>query len=92
MKKTLIDWPALIEQQKHSGVSQKKFCVERGVTYSSFGYRKKRLGKVSSAIEISRPKFIELDLSTSVLPQRGHEDLVVELSFGVVMHFRGISR
>lgn len=36
-------WRARIEAWRASGLSQKAWCIKEGVTYSSFGYWRKRL-------------------------------------------------
>jgi hypothetical protein len=96
VRKSRVDWPAVLEQFRESGLSQKRFCEENGVPLSSLGYwlqKGRRSGKIANAAE---HRFIELDLSSdTVATARGGQkpaDVVVELPFGVVIRFRGVAR
>jgi hypothetical protein len=94
MRKSSTDWPALLEQHKASGLSQKAFCRQEGVALSTFTYwMKKTNGKASHN---KRGNFIELDLlgesGPAAAPADGRIDLIVELPCGVVMRFCGATR
>lgn len=65
---------ALIEEQAESGLSQVKFCEERGITVSSFQWRKRKLEQL----------FLELAVaSTEAKGERGKHEAKLELSGGV---------
>ena len=89
--KSRVNWPALIEQQERSGLSQREFCASQGISLPTFGYWKGKIKK-TNAIELYQPKFIELEAHSALNPPPTHDDLVVELPFGVVMRFRGTTR
>ena len=48
------DWGALIEEQERSGLSQRQFCRERGLSLGSFQHQRYKFRRVS------RSEFIEL--------------------------------
>lgn len=52
MKKT--DWKKTISEQKASGLSVARFCRERGLTDSAFGYWQRKLEGAESAGEFVR--------------------------------------
>jgi len=58
-KKTRIDWENLIAEQEISGLSQKEFCIQRGLSISQLVYHRVKLknkGKVTqSADPILKP-------------------------------------
>jgi hypothetical protein len=49
--KSHIDWTSLIAEQEKSGVSQKEFCIQRGLALSQFVYHRcsKNKSKVTQA-------------------------------------------
>lgn len=47
------EWKALIEEQARSGMSQAKFCEERGITVSSFQWRKRKLEQPFLEVAVS---------------------------------------
>jgi len=50
-------WLAMLEQQKHSGLTVKAWCNENGISENSFYYRQNKLRKrIGSAL----PTFVEL--------------------------------
>ena len=94
MRKPLTDWSIVLEQFAASGLSQTAFSREKGISPRNLAYwlKKQRKNGASSA-SVATPRFIELELGSSTpAPQNAHEELVVELPLGVVMHFRRVAR
>ena len=77
-------WQRHLDDQLSSGLSQRDFCASRGLSLASFGYWKRRLGKVDSPsacgplfipFRPERPRLESIRLS--------HPDgLTVEIPFG----------
>lgn len=51
--KSQIDWTSLIAEQEKSGLSQKEFCIKRGLVFSQFVYHRcsKNKRKITQAVE-----------------------------------------
>jgi hypothetical protein len=96
VRKSTIDWPAVLEQFQESGLSQKRFCEQEGVSLSSLGYWLKKGRRSDSNSKVEKHRFIELDFSPGAVATavRGQKqaDVVVELPFGVVVRFIGVAR
>lgn len=52
-----IDWESLISEQEKSGLSQKKFCIQRGLVLSQFVYYRCRSKNKAKEIQVTQPSF-----------------------------------
>ena len=84
------DWRSVVERFKESGLSQKRFCEQEGISVSTFSYwmRKASVGP----IEAESAAFVELGFVNGIRKEESQPDLVVELPLGVVLRFHGVSR
>lgn len=61
-------WQAMVDEQKNSGLSVRRFCAERGFVLSQFYYWRRRLDPVGAESPLAAadagkgPAFVELDL------------------------------
>lgn len=99
------DWVALSAKWERSGVSQKRFCKKHGLSYGRFcAQRKKLLDREREAgrLEPIRPRklaqFIPVTVEAdepalTVRPDANRRipEVEVELLFGVILRFRGMS-
>ena len=49
VKRSVEEWRALFKAHGHSGLTERKFCVERGLCQKYFNLRKKQLGWAQEA-------------------------------------------
>lgn len=96
MRRSTVDWPAVLERFSSSGLSQKAFCEQNGISISTFNYwMKKRRGgyRTGELTDETGSKFVELEFIPGLQrAMNGAQDLVVELPLGVVLRFRGPGR
>ena len=52
-------WAMLIQESKSSGMSNKEFCMQRGVSEKSFYYWQKKLRM--KLVEVAAPQLVQLD-------------------------------
>ena len=83
-RRSVLQWERLLGEQASSGVSQRAFCDQRGLSHSSFYNWKRRLGE-GVIEESSAAKFIEL----AVEPREATQwEVEFTLSQGVVLRVR----
>lgn len=80
-----LQWEALIEEQEKSGITQKAFCEQRGLTLSQFVYYrgKIRLKKPHDHSEV--PSFASVQIQPSTL--RSSSEVRVLLPNGFQCYF-----
>ncbi|WP_036058461.1 hypothetical protein [Leptospira sp. P2653] len=91
MKKTTIDWPKEFESFSKSGLSQREYCKERRLKYTTFRYHwERRLKKQdkdgfvevpNSVVNVSSafgPEFLTLKIDSS-----GKAHLAINLQLGL---------
>lgn len=79
------DWEALMARYEISDLTQREFCAQQGLAYSSFCYWRKRL-RTPEAVEECEPALIELpSLPSSKLRSWRIE---LDLGQGVVLRMR----
>lgn len=54
---TIEDWKRIIKKWGNSGISQKEFCKQQRISYSSFKYWRKRITKI-----LVFPAFKEIEI------------------------------
>ena len=100
------DWQRLSKEWERSGLSQKQFCEERGVSYISFCYRRGELRKrerqksrlypvptPSKTVGQFIPVSVEIEEPKTVVRKAAVSptpEVEVHLPFGVVLRFRGV--
>ncbi len=80
-RRTRLEWEQILSDYQASGLTQRRFCNERGVAYSSFCYWRKRLSQENGSsplIEIPMD-FNEAEMSGAIRPT---PDWRVELDLG----------
>ncbi len=98
------DWIRFHAQWKQSGLTQKKFCEQQGVSYHLFRCRYSELKRIErESVELSscihQGEFVPVtvEVEEAVPPRCSQSDSVgaispeveVELPFGVILRFRG---
>lgn len=83
-------WQEIVDRFRRSGLSQREFCEDEGLSTSTLSYWLRKLGSRSAPAELDTAQFIRLvDASPSGIEPLS---LVVELPGGVVLRFSGLSR
>ncbi|MBY0292061.1 MAG: hypothetical protein K2W92_02090 [Alphaproteobacteria bacterium] len=73
------EWGRLIEEWRQSGLSQRKFCTQAGVSYSSYKYWNSRLGQPKvkkSGQGYFVPVLVEEAENPSPLESKDHADSI----------------
>lgn len=60
-------WAMLIQESKSSGMTNKDFCIQRGVSEKSFYYWQKKLR--TKLAEAAAPQLVQLDIKAPRLIQ-----------------------
>ena len=83
VRRSAAQWSRLIAEQSGSGLSQRRFCEDRGLSYSTFSVWRRR---VASGEGEEAAGFVEV----TVEPPRREPDWDVELALGndVVLRIR----
>ena len=99
------DWALLLAKWARSGISQKKFCQKHGLSYGQFCSRRKVLldrERQAGRLQPARPRKIgrfipvTVEVEEPAFEIRPHANRVtpeieIELPFGVLLRFRGMS-
>lgn len=92
-QRSRIEWQELIEEQAVSGLSQKAFCSQRGISVATFGYWKRKLRHESSSLPmgsgaetVSLADWIELPTHESA--SGGGWQVELELGNGLCLRLR----
>jgi hypothetical protein len=85
-KRSRVDWEALMARYEISDLTQREFCVQQGLAYSSFCYWRKRLHTIEAVENSTPPPLIELPSlpSSELRPWR----VELDLGQGVVLRLR----
>ena len=86
--RTRAEWYRIIGDQGESGLSQRAYCEQHGITLSAFYNAKARLGK-SGLVPSAEPAFLGVVVDDS--PPTPHEpswDVELSLGDGVVLRLR----
>lgn len=83
-------WQEVVRRFRRSGLTQREFCEDEGLSPSTLGYWLRKLESPAPASEVDNAQFIRLvDASMS---ETEPLSLVVELPGGVVLRFSGLTR
>lgn len=89
--KSRHNWAALNEQWTRSGLPQKEFCRQRGVSYHSFLKERQRIERASPDVEHPASSFAEfIPVNIAPTAQAAIPEIVVELPMGVTIRIRGL--
>ena len=87
-RRSCEEWERLMAEYEAGDVSQRVFCAQHGLAYSSFGYWRKRLRCALAAEDRPMPALVELppwpDLAVEPVPWR----IELELGEGIVLRVR----
>ena len=84
-RRSLTEWGHLLASYEASSQTQREFCAEHGIAYSSFCYWRKRLRRVDTS-ESTLPKLIEIPaLEENEAPVWRIE---LDLGAGIVLRIR----
>jgi len=84
-QRTQQQWLALIEEQKLSGLTQTKFCEEKGINPKYFSLRRSQLKTGRRLVATKPPAFVAAQIkprldSIEVVHQRTHLKLPISVS------------
>ena len=92
-RRSRIEWQELIDEQAASGLSQKAFCSQPGISVATFGYWKRKLGSESHSLPtgsgadtVSLAEWIELP--THGPASGGGWQIELELGNGLCLRLR----
>lgn len=85
-KRTAAEWQRVIAEQKRSGLSQKEFCRQNNIGYSSFHSWKAKLSGEGRPVSSDQPHFIELPPLANV--SASSWDIELDLGHGIVLRLR----
>ena len=83
-RRSVVQWERIVGEQQKSSLSQRAFCAERGVAYSSFCHWKRRLAETGGTPR-GESEFIELEFEPAASEQW---DVELTLGAGVVLRVR----
>ncbi len=84
-RRTQEQWQALVEAQKHSGLTQTEFCEDRDISPKYFSLRKSQLKTTGKMVTIKVPTFVAAQIQSKmgcieVVHQRTHLKLPTNVS------------
>jgi transposase-like protein len=82
------EWERLMAEYEAGEVSQRAFCAEHGLAYSSFGYWRKRLRGAVAAGDRPMPALVELPAWCGMAVEPSPWRLELELGEGMVLRVR----
>jgi hypothetical protein len=91
-RRSAAQWRVLVDAFEQSGMSRRAFCTRHGVSASTFGWWRSRLGTAPRGVAAVRPDtnavFVELSAPVAAVPTAAAWDLELELGAGVVLRLR----
>ena len=88
VRRTREQWQQLIEEQQHSGVSQRSFCQRKAISPASFQHWKRRLGETEGAKAEPGEPWLELGRVVSPEPTGSGWEIELDLGSGVCLRLR----
>jgi hypothetical protein len=83
------EWERLMAEYDAGDVSQRVFCAQRGLAYSSFGYWRKRLrGALLAEDRRRQPALVELPAWPGLAAEPASWRIELELGEGIVLRVR----
>jgi transposase-like protein len=82
------EWERLMAEYEAGELSQRAFCAQHGLAYSSFGYWRKQLRSVLPAEDRPMPALVELPAWPGLAVEPASWRIELELGEGVVLRVR----
>jgi transposase-like protein len=82
------EWKRLMAEYEAGELSQRAFCTQHGLAYSSFGYWRKQLRGGLAAEGRPGPALVELPALTGLSVEPGPWRIELELGEGIVRRVR----
>jgi transposase-like protein len=82
------EWERLMAEYEAGELSQRAFCAQHGLAYSSFGYWRKQLRSGLAAKDRPGPALVELPTLTRLSVERVPWRIEFELGEGIVLRVR----
>ena len=82
------EWERLMAEYEAGELSQRAFCAQHGLAYSSFGYWRKHLRGGLAAKDGPGPALVELPALTRLSVERVPWRIELELGEGIVLRVR----
>jgi len=82
------EWERLMGEYEAGEVSQRVFCAQRGLAYSSFGYWRKQLRGALPAEDRPMPALVELPALARLAVEPAPWRIELELGEGIVLRVR----
>jgi hypothetical protein len=82
------EWERLMVEYEAGELSQRTFCTQRGLAYSSFGYWRKRLRGALLTEDRPLPSLVELPSLSRLALEGAPWRLELELGEGIVLRVR----
>ena len=81
-------WKLDLEEQQESGLSVQKYCLEKGVTYRAFCYRKRRLAEFDKAPDAESFVEVKIDempgISSGIILRQGTLEIALDRDFDAI--------
>lgn len=84
-KRARVEWEQRMGRYEVSNLSQREFCAQHGLAYSSFCYWRRQL-RTAASVETEAPAWIEL--STEPSNETPDWRIELDLGHGVVLRVR----
>ena len=84
-KRSRAEWEDLMARYEASNVTQREFCTQHGLAYSSFCYWRNQL-RAAVSVETREPALVELPMGDSSATRSWRVEL--DLGQGVVLRVR----
>jgi hypothetical protein len=87
-RRSRAEWERLMAEYEAGELSQRAFCAQQGLAYSSFGYWRKHLRGALAAEDRLRPALVELPAWPGLGVEPAPWRIELELGEGVVLRVR----
>ncbi len=85
IRRSRDQWCELLECFERSGQSREQFCLERGLTLSSFDRWRRQLGKTAAPRQVSAGEPVFFELASHARASSGAWDVELQLDAGVFL-------
>ena len=85
IRRSREDWMQLMAEYEASGLTQREFCEQQQLAYSTFCYWRKHLSADAVSIRSAEPL---VELPAMPMHEQTHWRLELELGQGVVLRFK----
>lgn len=89
IKRTPEQWHAIFDRYRTSGQSREQFCLEQGISFSTFSHWRTKLGKQTAASSLPVDSVLFTELTSEVPPPVSSGwDIELQLGADVVLRLR----